>query len=53
MPLQSNFHAFLHRFCEGTEQKEILDVNCDCNGENCKINIAGATRSSLYESALC
>ena len=42
-------------FCKGTEQKPFgdLDVNCDCNGENCKINIAGVTCSSHYESALC
>ena len=53
MPLQSNFHAFLHCFCEGTEQKEILGVKWDGNGENCKINIAGATRSSHYQFALC
>lgn len=33
-----------HRLCRYNEVnrfKEHLDVNCVCNGENCKINIAG------------
>ena len=32
--------------------KRILDVNCSCNGENCKINSAALISGSGWKSAL-